>query len=134
MELKTATYNCLIEYRIQIYIAQTHAAKEALWLRSFINEIRDEKDKPVNLYCDNQGAIVLVKDNKFHARTKHIDLRFHFIREAVEDNKILITYIPTEENVADIFTKALVRPKFKGFVGRLGLAEEKGRSEDKRTT
>ena len=116
------------------YIAQTHAAKEALWLIGFTDEIRGEKNQPINLYCDNQGAIALAKDNKFHVRTKHIDLRFHFIREAVEDNKILITYIPTEENVADIFTKALVRPKFKGFVGRLGLAEEKGRSKDKRMT
>ena len=51
-----------------------HTAKEALWLRSFIDEIRGEKDEPVNLYCDNQGAIALVKDNKFHVWTKHINL------------------------------------------------------------
>ena len=75
----------------------------------------------------NQGAIALVKDNKFHLRTKHIDLRFHFVREAVEDNKITITYIPTEENVADIFTKALTRPKFEAFIERLGL---RGRKEE----
>ena len=50
-----------------------HTAKEALWLRGFTDEIRGKK-KPINLYCDNQGAIALTKDNKFHARTKHIDL------------------------------------------------------------
>ena len=94
------------------YIAQTHVAKEGLWLQSFVNEMRGEKDEPLRLNCDNQGAIALAKDNKFHSQTKHIDLRFHFIREAVEDNKLLITYISTEENMADIFTKALARPKF----------------------
>ena len=76
--------------------------------------------------------IALAKDNKFHLQTKHIDLQFHFIREAVEDNKILITYIPTEENIADIFTKALARPKFEGFIERLGLREEG--KEDERAT
>ena len=73
--------------------------------------------------------IVLAKDNKFHSHMKHIDLRFHFVREAVEDNKITITYIPTEENVADIFTKALARPKFEAFVERLGLRGRKEESE-----
>ena len=111
------------------YIAQTHAAKEALWLRNFIDEIQGQQNEPVELHCDNQGAIALVKDNKFHLHTKHIDLRFHFVREAVEDNKITITYIPTEENVADILTKALVRLKFKAFVERLGLRGRKEESE-----
>ena len=111
------------------YIAQTHAAKEALWLRNFIDEIWGQQNKPVELHCDNQGAIALVKDNKFHSCMKHIDLRFHFVREAVEDNKITITYIPTEENVADIFTKALARPKFEVFIERLGLRGRKEESE-----
>ena len=68
-------------------------------------------------------AIPLAKDNKFHARTKHIDLRYHFLREAVEDERICFTYIPTEDNVADIFMKALPRPKFVQLVGKLGLRE-----------
>ena len=71
--------------------------------------------------CDNQGAIALSKDNKFHARTKHIDLRYHFIREAVEDGKINVKYVPTNDNVSDIFTKALPRPKFQQMVELLGL-------------
>ena len=78
------------------YIAQTHAAKEGIWIWSFVLEIRQDQSGPIDLLCDNQGAIVLAKDNKFHARTKHIDLRHHFIREAVEDEKIKVTYIPTE--------------------------------------
>jgi translation initiation factor IF-1 len=75
------------------------------------------------LNCDNQGAIVLFKDNKFHAHTKHIDMRYHFIRKAVQDDKITVKYVPTDENVADIFTKPLLRPKFVQFVEMLGLKE-----------
>ena len=58
------------------YIAQTHAAKEALWLCSFLKEICGLQDTPLTINCDNQGAITLSKDNKFHARTKHIDIQY----------------------------------------------------------
>ena len=103
------------------YIAQTHAAKEALWLRAFLREIQGLSTGPLKINCDNQGAIALAKDNKFHARTKHIDIRYHFIREAVEDGKISVKYIPTDDNTADIFTKPLSKPKFRRFVELLGL-------------
>ena len=106
------------------YITQMHAAKEAIWMKNFVNEIRGPQGKAIGIYCDNQGAIALAKDNKFHSQTKHIDLRYHFIREAVEDNKIRFEYIPTDKNVADIFTKALPRPRFMGFVESLGLRDE----------
>ena len=56
------------------YIAQTHAAKEALWLRSFLKEICGPQNSPLTINYDNQGAIALSKDNKFHSRTKHIDI------------------------------------------------------------
>ena len=105
------------------YVAQTHAAKEAIWLRSFVSKVTGKQEKPLTISCDNQGTIALLKDNKFHARTKHIDLRYHFIREAVEDGKIKVKYVPTDENVSDIFTKALPKPKFTCFVEMLGLKE-----------
>ena len=103
------------------YISQTHAAKEAVWLRNFIVELQGKPQGPLTVLCDNQGAIALSKDNKFHSRTKHIDLRYHFIREAVEEGKINVEYIPTTENVTDVFTKALARPKFEVFIEMLGL-------------
>jgi len=65
------------------YIAQTHAAKEAIWIQSFIAEVQGKEEKGLTLLCDNQGAIALAKDNRFHSRTKHIDLRYHFIHETV---------------------------------------------------
>jgi hypothetical protein len=71
---------------------------------------------------DNQGAIALTKDNKFYSWIKHIDLRYHFICEVVENAKVEMKYTPTAENVSDIFMKALAKPKFMQFVGMLGLA------------
>ena len=61
---------------------------------------------------DNQGSTVLSKDNKFHAHTKYIDVRFHFIQECIANNKIELRYIPTNDNVLDMFTKAVPKPKF----------------------
>ena len=68
---------------------------------------------------------MLSKDNKFHSRTKHINLRYHFIREAIDEGKINVEYIPTAKNVADVFMKALAKPKFEVFVEMLGLGRIK---------
>ena len=103
------------------YITQTHAAKEALWLHSFLWELHSAPDDLLILNCDNEGAIALAKDNKFHAHTKHIDMRYHFICEAVEDRKVTVQYIPTGDNVSDIFTKPLTKAKFQELTELLGL-------------
>ena len=73
------------------------------YLTTFLREIQGLSTGPLNINCDNQGAIALAKDNKFHACTKHIDICYHFIRKAVEDRKISVKYIPTDDNTADIF-------------------------------
>jgi hypothetical protein len=103
------------------YIAQTHTAKELVWLHTFLGKLTTPFSEPTILHCNNQGAIALSKDNKFHARTEHINIHYHFICEAVENNNIFMHYVPTDENVADIFTKALTKPKFEKFVKMLGL-------------
>jgi hypothetical protein len=103
------------------YIAAVHAAKEAMWLRILLNELDAGPNGAVVLRCDNQSAIALCKDSKFHARTKHFDIRYHFIREAVENRSIAISYIPSDQNIADILTKALARPKFELLLKSLGL-------------
>ena len=111
------------------YITQMHAAKEAMWMKSFLEEIWELQWELIRVSCDNQGAIVLVKDSKFHSWMKHIDLCYHFIREVVKDGRLMMKYIPTEKNVSDIFTKALTWPKFVHFVERLGLREFKKESD-----
>ena len=104
------------------YIAATHASKEALWLRSLIQQLFDIKLSPTTLYSDNQSAIALTKDHQYHARTKHIDIRYHFIRWIVEQGSIRLIYCPTDDMVADSLTKALPSAKVKYFAAELGLA------------
>ena len=103
------------------YVAATHAAKEALWLRSLIGELFAPFEEPTTLFSDNQSAIALTKDHQYHACTKHIDIHFHFIRWVVENRKICLIYCPTADMVADTLTKALPSPKVKHFAIELGL-------------
>ena len=98
-----------------------HVAKEVLWLCSFLWELCSAPDDPLIINCNNQGAIALAKDNKFHMCTKHIDMHYHFICEAVEDGKVIVQYILTGINVSDIFTKLLTKAKFWELAELLGL-------------
>jgi transposase InsO family protein len=102
------------------YVAATHAAKEAIWLRRLLAELFMMR-MPTTLYCDNQAALKLAVDDNFHARTKHIDVRYHFIRMVVANGSIVIIYCPTDEMTADILTKALPSWKVRFHVQRLGL-------------
>ena len=74
-----------------------------------------------NQSTERCGAIALLKDNKFHAHTKHINICYHFIWESVADGKISVKYIPTNDNTADIFTKPLAKAKFHHFTEILWL-------------
>jgi hypothetical protein len=104
------------------YVAIAHAAKEPLWLRTLIKELFGEFNGPTTLYSDNQSAIALTKDHQHHMRTKHIDIRFHFIRWIIEEGKIKLAYCPTADMLADPFTKALPSAKVKHFAAALGLS------------
>jgi hypothetical protein len=105
------------------YIAITYTAKEAIWFRYFMAELFGSIDFPFLLYNDNQSAISLAHAElgQFHARTKHIDIRYHLIREQIETGTLQVVYCPTNEMTADILTKALAAFKFKPLVHALGL-------------
>ncbi|TFY52170.1 hypothetical protein EVJ58_g10162 [Rhodofomes roseus] len=106
------------------YVAITHASKEALWLRSLIGQVFAPFTEPVPLNSDNLSAISLTQDHQYHARTKHIDIRFHFIRWIIQDKKLMLVYCPTNDMVADALTKALPSPKVKHFAAALGLLQD----------
>jgi hypothetical protein len=106
------------------YMAITHASKEALWLRTLIKELFGDIKSPTTLYLDNQLAIALTKDHQHHMRTKHIDIRFHFICWIIEEGKIRLIYCPTEDMLADLLTKALPSAKVKHFAATLGLSRD----------
>jgi hypothetical protein len=99
----------------------THAAKEGIWLRHLIAELFTPDIKVTPLYCDNQAVNKLVMTNNYHMRTKHIDVRFHFIRQAIKNKIFNIIYCSTNDMVADLLTKTLPSWKVKGFVSALGL-------------
>jgi hypothetical protein len=103
------------------YIAMTHAAKELMWIRTFLSEILRPMDRPVTLQADNNAAICLAKNDVYHPRTKHIALRYHYIREVVGNREAILKWVPSELNSADIFTKALDAPKTATLAASLGL-------------
>ena len=93
------------------YIAASQSVKELIWLIRLLNDLVPKVlDVPV-LHVDNQSAIKLIKNPQFHKRTKHIDVRYHFIREKYEEG-IKLEYISTEDQIADILTKALSKDRF----------------------
>jgi hypothetical protein len=101
-------------------VAASEAAREAVWLKRLLSEITYLKGIPV-LYIDNEAAIKLAQNPEYHRRTKHIRLRHFFIREKVAENEVAVQRVPTEEQVADIFTKPLHKPKLQILCSNLGL-------------
>jgi hypothetical protein len=103
------------------YVAATHAAKEAAWLRRLKGELLTPISSPTIIYCDNQAALKLATDDNYRARTKHIDIRYHFIRQVVSAGEIVVVYCPTDDMTADVLTKALPAWKVARHVAGLGI-------------
>ncbi|CAM8938725.1 unnamed protein product [Rhodiola kirilowii] len=93
------------------YIAATEAVKEVIWLKGMIKEIQGVSRVPI-LHMDSQSALHLCKDQVYHERTKHIDVRFHFIRDTVESKEVEIRKILGDVNPADYGTKIVSTDKF----------------------
>ena len=103
------------------YMCLSEAAKEAIFCIGFLRELGYGGIAKVSLFNDNQSAIKLAKNPVFHSRSKHIEIRFHFIRQAIQDYPILLEYLPTEEMSADVLTKALPIDKHRKCANGLGL-------------
>ena len=93
------------------YIAASEACKEAIWLARLVGDLGISIEVPT-LHCDSQSAIMLAKNPVFHAKTKHIEVKFHFIRDMLEDKSLHLVKVHTDDNPADLLTKGLPPKRF----------------------
>jgi hypothetical protein len=110
------------------YMACTRATQEIIWLRQLLEQLGVMQTQPTTLLGDNQGAIALANNPTDHPRSKHIQLRYHFIRFAISDGQIYLDYVPTKEMVADGLTKGLTGEKHLYFLHLLGMESQASES------
>ncbi|KAE8673808.1 hypothetical protein F3Y22_tig00111772pilonHSYRG00252 [Hibiscus syriacus] len=103
------------------YVAATSCVCHAIWLRNLLNEIGLIQEEPTKVCVDNKSAIALAKNPVFHDRSKHIDIRYHYIRECVARNDVEVEYVKSQDQVADIFTKPLKSEDFIRLRNLLGV-------------
>jgi hypothetical protein len=107
------------------YIAIATGARELIWLRELLKDLGFPQKQPSLLLVDNQSSIRLAKNPEMHSRTKHIDVRFHYVRELVQNEPIVIEYFHTKDQLADCSTKPLQRRCFKIFVPELDFKQRR---------
>jgi hypothetical protein len=113
------------------YMALSDATKEALYLRMLLKEFGNISETATTIYCDNQGAIALANNPSQHRKTKHIDIRYHLIREHVDNGFISVQHISSISNTADIFTKPLPVTTFRSHIPAIGLRDDRKGEEIK---
>jgi hypothetical protein len=105
------------------YIAATTASTQALWLARLLGDLLGRDAEAVELRVDSKSALALAKNPVFHERSKHIRVRYHFIRSCLEEGSVRANYINTQDQLADFLTKSLGRVKFQEFRTRIGMAQ-----------
>ncbi|GKD31183.1 hypothetical protein Tco_1241961 [Tanacetum coccineum] len=104
------------------YIALSGCCAQILWMRSQLRDYGFAFNK-ILMYCDNQSAIALCCNSVQHSRSKHIDIHHHFIKEQVERKVVELYFVETKYQLADIFTKALLRERFTTLLPLLGVKQ-----------
>ena len=97
------------------YMSLGSATQEAIWLKRLLNDLHAENQEPIEIREDNQGTIAMTRNPVGHKRTKHIDIRHHFVRESVQSGLIGISYCASKDMLADVFTKAVPKPRFEAL-------------------
>lgn len=103
------------------YMAAATCTCQAMWLKNILGEIGVSNEGPITIYVDNKSAISLAKNPVSHSRSKHIDTKYHFIREQVKNKNVELVHCRTEDQLADIFTKPLKVETFNKFKEKLGM-------------
>eukprot|EP00253_Pinus_taeda_P020700 PITA_20700 len=103
------------------YMAASLASCEAIWLCKMLFGLFGQALRPSVIYCDNQSCIKLTENPVFHDRSKHIEIKYHFIEDYVQKGAVKLEYISTNEQVANIFTKALPQGKHVYFRDKMGV-------------
>nr|KYP46490.1 Copia protein [Cajanus cajan] len=96
---------------------------EGLWMKIILDDLKIKVDNPVQLYCDNKSAMSIAHNPVQHDRTKHIEIDRHFIKDNLDRGFVITTHVPTELQIADIFTKGLPPGRFQDLVGKLGMID-----------
>ena len=99
------------------------AAQEAIWLQQLTSDLMNKSIQEMIIYEDNQTTICLAKNQQVHGRTKHIDIKYHFVRDLVEAGRIKVEYCASENMIADILTKGLRINRFEMLRQLAGIAE-----------
>ncbi|MCO5564328.1 hypothetical protein L7F22_017988 [Adiantum nelumboides] len=115
-QLTVATSNCEAKYRA-IFIATI----ECVWLKRLMADLGVGQNTTNTIYTGSQNALAVARNLILHARTKHIEMHYHYVREMLSVGEIGLAYVPTQDNLADLLTKTLSRKKLEAFRKALGL-------------
>ena len=107
-----------VEFRVA-----AHGICENMWIRRFLEELKMRSSSPMKLYYDNKATISIAHNPVLHDLTKHVEVDKHFIIEKIDNRVVCMTYIPTEEQVVDVFTKGLYKRQFDFLIGKPAMED-----------
>ena len=103
------------------YVAACSASCEAVWLRNLLSDLFDIQLDATCIYCDNQSYVKLSKNLLFHDKSKHIKIKYHYIRDMVQRGAVKLQSVAMDEQIADVLMKPFARVKFEYFREKLGV-------------
>ena len=121
MELEETSNHCFVVLGSEICSSNFSSMSSTLAAKNANRTPQHEQEGPTVIFCDNKVAISMTKNLMFHSQIKHIDIRFHFIRDLVVKEEVSLSYFSTHKQWADILTKALSKEKFCYFRAMMGI-------------
>lgn len=103
------------------YIAVVSCYTQVLWMKLSLKHFKVDFDHPISILCDNTSAINISKNLVLHSRTKHIPIKYHFLREQVSDQQVMLEYVSTKDQLVDVFSKPLPKDTFERLRQQLGV-------------